>query len=178
MHLKTREIAFLGMLLALCQILLVLAGTFSYSSLSLTVLSALTVGVAILISGPGGATAFFAAAMILGWFLAPDRTHLWLFAAVGAYQLFLETLQPKLLMKCPIWLVWVIKLGLFNLIFLPLLLIVPQLFIEESPAFMTVVFAVLANVVMVLFDSLYFRLKFRYGPRIRAWIGGNKNGKR
>ncbi len=168
----------MGVLLALCQILLVLAGTFSYSSLSLTLLAALTVGVAILIAGPGGGAAFFAAAMILGWFLTPDRTHLWLFAAVGGYQLFLETLQPRLLMRCPIWLVWVIKLVLFNLIFLPILLLVSQLFLEESPALLTVSFAVLANAVIILFDSLYFRLKFKYGPRIRAWIGGNKNGKR
>ncbi len=180
MSVKPRQIAYLGLLLALAEVILLLAGAVSLSSMSLAVLAALSVGIALMIAPPGYAAAYLAAAILLGIFILPDRSVLLLFAAVGCYQIFLETAQPWLLMRCPIWLVWVIKLVLFNAVMIPFLILEKELILAPGePIWLLPAFGIGMNIFIVIFDSLYFSLKRKYEPRIRAFLnrrGGSRNG--
>lgn len=180
MSVKPRQIAYLGILLALTEVILALAGTISISSMSFAVFASLSVWVALMITTPAFAGAYLAAAVILGFFILPDRSVLFLFAAAGCYQIFLETAQPWLLMRCPIWLVWVIKLGLFNAVLIPFLILERSLILAPGePSWLLPAFGIGMNILIVIFDSLYFSLKRKYEPRIRAFLnkgGGTRNG--
>ncbi|MBQ7064080.1 MAG: hypothetical protein IJM90_04225 [Firmicutes bacterium] len=175
MPVKARRIAFAGMLLALAEAVLYLASVLPISSGYLTLVASLTIGIVILIATPRFGLVFLGAALLLGWLILPDKAVLLLFAWAGTYQYFLERWQPKLLMKCPVWLVWVIKMVLVNLVLIPLLIYMPRLFLDEeaeNAGILLPVFWLLWQFLTVAFDFMYFALKKKYGPRIAALVRG------
>ena len=74
-----------------------------------------------------------------------------------------------MLMKYPVWSVWVVKLGFFNVIYIPILIFAPQLIYSgDLPSWMMVGLVLIGNIIMVVFDSLYLRLENKFGARIQA----------
>lgn len=172
-HVEPRRTAYLGMLLAVCMILLYLSEAVTINTLIFIFLAACCVGMAYTIGSAISGSTFLAAAVLLGYFLLPDKESILTFIMMGVYVLFLEVIQPKLLVRCPIWMVWGLKLGLFNLFYVPMVLLLPQLFVEgEASGLISAVLIALGNLVAVMCDYLYMALKRKYAGRIQAWMKG------
>ena len=61
------------------------------------------------------------------------------------------------------------KLGFFNVIYIPILIFAPQLIYSgDLPSWMMVGLVLIGNIIMVVFDSLYLRLENKFGARIQA----------
>ena len=61
------------------------------------------------------------------------------------------------------------KLGAFNLVYIPLLIFAPQMIYSgDIPVWLMAGLIVAGNVVMVVFDYLYLKLEGKYGARIQA----------
>ena len=160
MLLNARQMAYLGLLLAICEVLLYLSAVISVNTLALLFLAACCVGIACILSSPGKGGVFFLASLVLGFLIIPNRLYLLTYAGLGVYILILEGLQPRMLMKYPVWSIWAVKLGVFNVVYIPILFLAPQLMILGL--------ILIGNAIIVLFDSLYLRLEGKFGARIQA----------
>lgn len=79
--------------------------------------------------------------------------------------------QPRMLMKYPVWSVWVVKLGFFNIIYIPILILAPQLIYSgDLPSWMMVGLILIGNIIIVIFGSLYLRLEINLELRIQAFV--------
>lgn len=76
MLLKSKEIAFLGVLLGLNQLFIILSSIIETNTLILMGAAALTVGIIIVESGARSGIVFYAASCILGFFLTFNKTEL------------------------------------------------------------------------------------------------------
>ena len=169
MLLSTRQMAYLGLLLAICEVFLYMSAVPSINTLALLFLASCCVGIACILTSAGKGGVFFLASLILGFFLIPNRLYLLTYAGLSIYILILEGLQPRMLMKYPVWSVWVVKLGFFNVIYIPILIFAPQLIYSgDLPSWMMVGLVLIGNIIMVVFDSLYLRLENKFGARIQA----------
>ena len=169
MLLNARQMAYLGLLLAICEVLLYLSAVISVNTLALLFLAACCVGIACILSSPGKGGVFFLASLVLGFLIIPNRLYLLTYAGLGIYILILEGLQPRMLMKYPVWSIWAVKLGVFNVVYIPILFLAPQLIYSgDLPAWMILGLILIGNAIIVLFDSLYLRLEGKFGARIQA----------
>lgn len=169
MLLNARQMAYLGLLLAICEVLLYLSAVLSINTLALLFLAACCVGVACALSSAAGGGVFFLASLLLGLVLIPNKLYLLTYTGLGVYVLLLEGVQPRMLLKCPAWSVWLVKLGAFNLVYIPLLIFAPQMIYSGNiPVWLMAGLIVAGNVVMVVFDYLYLKLEGKYGARIQA----------
>lgn len=131
MHVNTKKMAFSGLALALTVIAIVLSGVLEINTLFLLAAAAFIVGVIIRECGLRFGSAFYLAAVLLGVMLAPNKLYCLTFGALALYILALEwahyllgkistTLNRNILF-------WVLKFLIFNLIYLPVLFLLPEL---------------------------------------------------
>ncbi len=167
---KSRPLALLGLLLAINQILIVLAAVLDISSLTFLAAAAMMIGIAVLETGLGMGAAFFLASCLLGLILCPQPLYIVSYAVMGLYVLIKEVVEKKLKPRLPKWAVWGIKLLAFNLYFIPLLLLFPQILLEAGETQMvTAVIWLLSQAAVILCDIVYDRILLLYKNRIRRF---------
>lgn len=165
---KSMRIALLGLLLALNQIAIVLASVLDISSLTMMAAAALIIGFAIYESDLKGGACFFAASLILGFFLSPNKLYLISYAMMGVYVFIKELIDRRLRYRF-----WVLRLGikmvLFNIYLIPILLIIPEVLLEagDYQGIMMLVSWLLIQVVVVLCDIVYDKVLYLYHQKIR-----------
>lgn len=162
MHVNARKIAFSGIMLALTVICIVLSGIFEFNTLFLLAIAAFSVGIVIREFGLKYGAAYLAAAVILGFILAPNKMYCITFAAMGLYVLFDEVLwkaSQKLTLKVRINInvcMWIGKFIVFNVMYMPILFAFPKLLFAGalSTKFLwTAAFA--GQAVWVIYDKAY-----------------------
>lgn len=167
---KGKPIALLGLLLAINQILIILAAVLDISSLSFLAAAAMMIGIAILETDRRMGAAFFLASCLLGLILCPQPLYIASYAVMGLYVLLKEFLEGRLRGRRPVSVIWILKLIGFNIYFIPLLLAFPQLLLEAGEAHtMLIVIWALAQAALILCDIVYDRILSLYRNRIRRW---------
>ena len=154
MHVKAKKMAFSGVMLALCVILIVLSGVLEINTLFLLALASFLVGIETSEFGLKMGFAYLAAAVILGFFIAPNKMYCITFAAMGLYVLCDEALwiclqqmlvRGRISLKKLTKALWIGKWIIFNIIYLPILFGAPKLLFSGEMSAKFVWFALLGG---------------------------------
>ncbi len=160
MHLSTKKLAFLGLLLAVAVVLIILSGIFEFNTLFLLAAASFCVGIAFRESGIRVAFGFYFASLILGVLLAPNKLYCVTYAAMGFYLLssefFYDSLQKVVSKSRQRMLLWLLKYLIFNLMYLPAVFLLPKLFYSgtlNGP--LIVVLLIGGQLSLYVFDKAY-----------------------
>lgn len=160
MHVKTKKIALAGLLAALAVILLILSSVIESSSLFFIAAASFCVGIAIREWGVGYGALFFVATILLGILLAPNKMYCLTFAAMSIYLLGSELIfcgiakAEKIRHRKAV--LWLGKILLFNVMYIPLLLYFPALFVKGKMNGLFFILLILAGqVVWFLYDMAH-----------------------
>lgn len=160
MHVKGREIAVTGLLAGFTVVLMTLSSVIESSSLFFIAGASFCVGIVIREWGLKMGAAFLVATIFLNLLVAPNKMYCITFAAMGVYLFLSEWLYEKianaLRLKNRRAVLWIGKYVVFNMIYLPMLCFLPELFFAKkvSQAFM-IGFVVVGQVVFFVYDQAY-----------------------
>lgn len=136
MHVKAKQIAFMGLLAAFSVLLLSLGSIFEASTLFFICGAAFCVGIVIREWGIRYGAAFYVASVLVGLIVAPNKVYCVTYAAMGLYLLLSEMLFRKLAtmeqVKQRTMTLWIGRYLIFNVMFVPALAFVPQLFLTKK----------------------------------------------
>lgn len=160
MHVKAKKIAFGGMLLALTVIFMALGSIIETGTLFLLAAASFFVGIIWREFGAGTGVAFWGAGVLLGLFIAPNKFYVITYAAMGLYILIVEIAWLKLgrmsdrINRKAVF--WGIKYAVFNLIFLPSVLLFQEvLFMRKISDLLLGIVIVAGQVFLFLYDRAY-----------------------
>lgn len=175
MYVNAKKMAYLGLLLAFSIILIVLGSVFEFNTLLLLGLASFFVGVAIRECGHRLGTGFYIAAVILAFFLSPNKLYSFTYAGFGLYIVVTEFIWTLLQKRKPSnrlkILFYGIKFLLFNVMYIPVLYFAPSLVYNgELNQTVLVVLLIVGQVALVVFDWVYIRFQLFYGETIRKQI--------
>ncbi len=166
MLLNARKLAFLGLLLAVTVILIILSGIFEFNTLFLLAAASFGVGIAIRESSVRIGTGFYLAAIMVSLMLAPNKFYIITFAAMGLYILIIEFTFDKLNQfrwkpldssvgnRSKIY--WVLKYLAFNLMYLPMLFLLPKLIYPgELKGSLLALLILVGQIALFVFDAAY-----------------------
>ena len=176
MYLKSKRIAFLGLLTAFSVVLIVISGIFEFSTFFFLALAAGCVGIAIHEVGVNLGAGVFVASIILGVILAPNKLYCVTYGAMALYivsiEFTLRLLEKKIedFQKRKLVLM-ILKYVYFNIIYLPILFLMPKLFYQGELTLIIYVIAMIGGQIgFYLFDRVYFSLMTYYRRVIRRHL--------
>lgn len=163
MLLKSKEMAFLGMLLAITVLLIVFAGIIETNTLFFLVAASYAVGIAIKKAHFKMGLAFYVAACLLGFFIAPNKIYVLTFAFLGLYMLLselaFEIIAQSQTIQKRFHALWLAKILIFNSLYLPCVLFFPKLIISQSieqlPDWWVLFAIIVGQVFLVIYDYAY-----------------------
>ncbi|MGC4019162.1 MAG: hypothetical protein QM793_08005 [Muricomes sp.] len=136
MHVNAKKMALGGLLLALTIVCMALGSVIETNTLFLLAAASYFVGIMIREMGMRMGLAFYLAAVLLGFFLAPNKLYVVSFAAMGFYILAVELAwnmfgraSERINRKV---LFWAVKYLIFNLLYIPALVFFQQLLFGRS----------------------------------------------
>lgn len=139
MHLKTRDIAMAGVLMALSVLCIVLGGIVEFSTLTLLLLAAFLSGAVICDMGLMIGAMYIAGTFILGFLIGSQKMYAFTYLGFSLYIFLVEAAyrqQLKLMVKKDDgnqrkWnvIIWIYKFFIFNIIYIPCLVFMPQVFL-------------------------------------------------
>lgn len=180
MHVKARMMALGGLFLALCVICMVLGSVIETSTLFFLAGASYFVGIVVREMGMKMGAAFYLAAVILGFLLAPNKFYVVSFAAMGLYILAVEGVW-RLMVKGPERLqnrkvFWAAKYGVFNILYIPSVLLFREILFPAGAGDLLVAGVLLGGQVMLwIYDNAYEYVQARMWNRLRRhlWNTGN-----
>lgn len=134
-YVKAKQMAVSGLLAAFTVLLISLGAVFETNTLFLLCVASYCVGIAIREWGLGYGAAFLTACTLLGVMIAPNKIYCITFTAMSIYLWCTEVLwrmiskSEKLTHRTAV--LWCGKYVIFNLIYIPLILLMPQLLIAK-----------------------------------------------
>lgn len=160
MLLNAKKMAFLGLLLAVTELLIILSSVLEFNTLFLLGAASFGVGIAIRESNIRYGTGFYLGAILLGLILAPNKLYCITFAAMGFYIIVIEYSFDRLThMKSRldrVKLYWMIKYIAFNAVFIPMLIFLPKLIYQgEINRLMILAMLIIGQIVLYLYDLVY-----------------------
>lgn len=175
MHVKTKNIAFLGLLMAIAVILVVLSGVIEFNTFFLLALASFCTGIAIYEYGLGAGAAFYVGSILLSFFVAPNKLYVATYAGIACYIVITEWLWRKVF-KMEYshknrMILTVCKVILFNVMYVPILLFFPDLLSGikmSTPIFLLLL--VIGQAILFLYDRAFKYFMNRYWGRIRHAI--------
>lgn len=173
MHVNAKKMAFLGLLLALVVLLIILSGILEFNTLFLLAGASFGVGIAIREWGVRMGFGFYLAGILLGLILAPNKMYCITFGAFGFYIVLTEFIYEKLAGKkgkySPKIILWVMKYIVFNLMFIPALLFMPNLIYQGKISNLLLAGLFVAGQVGILiFDKAYDYFEGNIWGKFRA----------
>lgn len=160
MHINAKRAAFLGLLLAICEILLVLSKVIDVSTLFFLAAAAFCTGIAVREYGLSMGFGFFLASEILGFILAPDKLYcvtygmmaFYIWASDAVWHLFCRR-DPGKNWTIPFW---IAKYVLFNLMYIPAVFLLPKLFYSGTYSLGVIAGLLIGGqVILFVFDKAY-----------------------
>lgn len=175
MFVSTRKIAFLGLLLAICEILLVLSKMIDVSTLFFLALASFCTGIAVREYGLSLGFGFFLASEILGLILAPDKLYCITYGMMAFYIWATDAIWHLFCRKDPgkDWrkIFWIVKYMLFNIMYIPALLLLPRLFYEGAYSVgMTGALLLGGQIVLLVFDKAYCYFQAVIWGKLRKFL--------
>lgn len=176
MHLSTKHLSLLGLLLAFSVVLTVLSGIIETSTLFLLAAASFFVGIAFRETNKLLGVAFYLASVFLSFILAPNKMYCITYGAISLYIVLIELLGGKVIGKenrenisriKRLQLI-ALKLGLFNIIFVPILIFFPQLIIaRDLNLLLSIAFFLGGQVVFFIYDKAYDYFMIHYWLKFR-----------
>lgn len=159
MHLKSKQLSFLGLLLAISTILFLIGSYTNMSTLFFIAAASFCLGIAIyettLMLGFG----FFIAGTALVFILSPNKFHCFTYCGLCFYIFILELLRKKTRIYMHQRLLWIIKFAFLNLCYtVPVLYFFKDFLLSSSITWNAksyVVIVLSAQVVFFLYDMAY-----------------------
>ena len=173
MHIGTKRIATSGLLVAFTVIMMILSSVVESSSLFFIGAASFCIGIAIREWGIWFGLAFLVASTMLNLMLAPNKMYCLTFAGMGLYLWLSELLweriasAPKLSYRTIK--LWIGKTAIFNLLYIPILLFFPSLFIvKKLTGVLTIILFFGGQIVFVVYDVAYRYFQSRIWGRLRV----------
>lgn len=175
MHVNAKKMAFGGLALAVCVLLMALGSVFESSTLFFLACASFFVGILIREMGIKMGVAFYLASVLLGFLTAPNKFYVLSYAAMSLYILLIEGIW-KLFVKGPaalqkLRLFWTAKYLVFNCMYVPAVLLFQKMFFGRSLTFgMTVAALAAGQVALWVYDHAYDYVQAVIWPKIRGRI--------
>ena len=152
--------AFSGLLLALSVVCMALGSVIETNTLFLLAAASYFVGIIIREFGMKAGVAFYLADILLGFLVTPNKFYVISFAAMGFYILaaegswrFLGKSSEKMQKS---WIFWVMKYVVFNLMYIPMVLIFQELlFMKELSGGLLLAVLAAGQVGVWIYDRAY-----------------------
>lgn len=158
MHVGAKKLATSGLMLALNVILVVLSGIIDTSTLFFLAAAAFIIGIIVREFGLKYGASFFAGSIILSLILAPAKMYCITYAGMAIYILLSEAAW-KLLVKKNInskHLFTVIRALIFNVMFIPAIIIAPKLIYSgEINVIIMVGLIIAGQICLFIFEQAY-----------------------
>lgn len=173
MHVNAKRIALCGMLLALTVICMLLGSIIESNTLFLLAAASYFVGIVIREMGLKTGTAFYIAGVLLGFILAPNKFYVFSYAAMGFYIFMTEVVWNRLAYmnkdyKTRMKFFWLAKYIIFNVIYIPVLVLFPKLFFTGELSYVTLLIFILAGqVVLFIYDKAYDYVQAQVWGKVR-----------
>lgn len=179
MHVKAKQVAFLGLLAAVVSILIILASVIETNTLFLMAAAAFLVGVSIREYGIRIGFGFFVACILLGFLLSPNKLYVLTYTGFSIYILWDEVaytvLARAFFQKYRKLLLFVSKFLLFNLLYLPVLFLFPKIiFAGELSMQIMILLIVAGQVGWIIYDKAYEYFQIKVWGKIRHKLGLGK----
>jgi len=160
MHVRSNRIAILGLLLAIAVIMIVLSGTIEMSTLFFLAGASFCVGIAIREYGLQMGIAFLIASVILGFLLAPNKLYCITYSVMALYILISEIIWTEVSksqrIQNPIKLFSFLKYIVFNILYIPSILIAPKLvYPGEISIWILIAMVAGGQIGLFLFEKVY-----------------------
>jgi len=157
MHVNSKRIAVLGLLLAIAVIMIILSGTIETSTLFFLAGASFCVGIAIREYGLQMGIAFLIASVILGFLLAPNKIYCITYSIMALYILLSEMAWLWIIkfqrIKNPLKVFSILKYVIFNVLYIPSILIAPKLvYPGEISVWILIAIIVGGQIGLFLFD--------------------------
>ena len=173
MHIGTKKIATAGLLVAFTVVMMILSSVVESSSLFFIGAASFCIGIAIREWGTWFGLAFLVASAMLNFLLAPNKMYCLTFVGMGLYLWLSELLWDRIaaapeLSHRTIKL-WIGKIAIFSLIYIPVLLFFPTLFIAETlTGLLTIIIFFVGQIVFVVYDVAYRYFQSRIWGSLRV----------
>jgi len=167
MLLKSKQIAFLGLLVAIAVILVILAGIIESSTLFLLSAASFAIGIAIRETNLRMGAAFFVATSVLSFLLAPNKLYCITFIALGIYllgsEVAFEIIARSTTLRKRTQILWIFKWLIFNSMYIPSVIFLPTLVFQVNSSIekqvqipvLTGLALVFGQVFLVVYDYAY-----------------------
>lgn len=160
MHVRTRKLAFAGLMLAVTIVCLYLGNIIESNTLFLLAGASYFVGIVNREAGAKMSLAFYVGALILGFFVTPNKFYILTYAAMGLYILFNEWAYFKIRKKENIRrqsvAFWIVKYLVFNVMYLPGIWFFQKLlFARTLPVWMLTGVVAAGQIAFFLYDRAY-----------------------
>ncbi|PKM93757.1 MAG: hypothetical protein CVU84_14340 [Firmicutes bacterium HGW-Firmicutes-1] len=175
MLLGAKKMAFLGLLLAWAVLLVVLSGILEFNTLFLLAGASFCVGIAIRECGLRLGVGFLIGSALLSFILAPNKFYCITFSGMGLYLVVVEFTWEKLAMitwcKKRNRIFWVLKLIIFNCIYIPIILFFPEFIIpgKMSKGFLAVLLLG-GQLVLIIYDQAYRYFQKTIWGKLRGYL--------
>ena len=175
MHVKAKTIATAGLLVAFTIVMMILSSVIETNTLFLIAAASFCVGIAIREWGVLFGLAFLAASTLANLMVAPNKLYCLTYAGMGLYLLLYEWMwktiaDRKAMSHRDMWL-WVGKLVLFNIFYIPTLFLAPKLFLGGKINGLISVFLIFAGqVAFLIYDMAYRYFQARIWGKVRGRV--------
>ena len=175
MHVRARAIAFGGLAVALSIVFMILGSVIESNTLFLLAAASYFVGIVIREFGLKIGAAFYAANVILGLLIAPNKFYVFTFAAMGLYIWGREAAWR--------WIVrhvreeksrtafLLFKYGIFNLVYIPIVVIFREMLFAKAVSTPILVGVMIAGQIGILiYDKAYDYVQVRLWGKMRGRV--------
>ena len=186
MHVKSKEVAFTGVMMAIGVLLVTLGGYFEGSTLFFLAAASFLTGIVFRGISPWTAILFVMGTTCLGLILAPQKLYLATFFAFSVYILVAECLEKAWSDRGGVsgrGKIWAVKAVLYHALLGITLFLVQKFFglellfdervhewMEEFFVFAVCIFVLAAEFVWLIFDKAYFYFQNRYGNVFQRFL--------
>lgn len=160
MHVMAKKMAFAGLMLAFTMVCIALGSVIETNTLFLLAAASFFVGIVLRETSVRTGTAFYIAAVLLGFFVSPNKLYVISYSAMGLY-ILLNEITFRLLGRLKrttnrhIWF-WIVKYVIFNIMYIPMVLVFQSLlFGKEQPAQILFGIIVAGQAALFLYDRAY-----------------------
>ncbi len=171
MHVNGRKLAVSGLLAAFSIVLIILAAVIEMSSLFFIAAASFCVGIALREWGVGYGTAFYVATVLLGFLVAPNKMYCLTFTGMGFWLVGSEIVWKMVHRSL---LLWLGKYVIFNLLYIPALMFLPQLLIaREMSNTLFVILLIVGQAALWVYDRAHVYVQIYIWGKFRRKLLGN-----
>ena len=179
MHVKAKHMATAGLLVAFTVILIYLGTVLETNTLFFLIAAAFCVGLAVREWGLKLGASFLIASVFINFLLAPNKLYCITFAGMGAYIWASECLWKKIADRENLThrtvILWIGKYLVFNLLYIPVLFLMPTLlFTKEIAKGMVIVLVFVGQIALFVFEVAYEYFQERIWGKIRVRFLGEE----